>query len=201
MWVKICGITRLQDALAAQALGASAIGFVFAPSPRQIDIVNAAEIAHFIKIAKVGVFVDSSPMIIQNAVERCHLDIIQLHGNETAEFCSTMHGRSIKAFRFKDETVLCEMKKYSGLWKLLLDAYSPGKMGGTGVTINHNLLHRIDNFCDIILAGGIHEENVRDFLAYNPFGLDVSSGVESEPGIKDSKKMENLFNIIKEYNR
>ena len=198
MWIKICGITRLQDAMYAESLGASAIGFIFASSPRQIDAFKAAEISRSVGIAKVGVFVDASLATIQQTVERCQLDYVQMHGNESPDFCHAINVPVIKAFRLKNIAMLRQLKKYN-VYRILLDAYVPGQMGGTGVTINNQFLSQIENFSNMILAGGIHAGNVRDFLAYHPFGVDVSSGVESEPGIKDKAKMEKLFVVIREY--
>jgi phosphoribosylanthranilate isomerase len=199
MWVKICGITRLQDALLAESLGASAIGFVFTESPRQITIDKAATIARSVKIARVGVFVDASLESVQQIKDRCRLDIVQLHGNESPDFCNAVGGRVIKAFRLRDRTVLSQIKSYKGIWKILLDAHVTGMPGGTGRQIQSDLLHAVKDFSNIILAGGIGAGNVQAYRAYGPFGLDVSSSLESEPGIKERCKMEELFTQLNRF--
>jgi phosphoribosylanthranilate isomerase len=199
VWVKICGITRIQDALLAESLGASAIGFVFAASPRQITVDKAAIIAGSVKIAQVGVFVDASLENVQQIKDRCGLDIVQLHGNESPDFCNAVGGRVIKAFRLRDRNVLSHIKKYDGIWKILLDAYVPGMSGGTGRQIQSDVLNAVDDFSNIILAGGIGAGNVQAYRAYRPFGLDVSSSLESEPGIKERCKMEELFTQLNQF--
>jgi len=198
MWVKICGITRLEDALLAEELGADAIGFIFAPSPRQMDPFGAAAIAkQLCHVAKVGVFVDREIGEIQEIRALCRLDAVQLHGNESPEFCRSLGGTMIKALRVRNETSLAQIAAYSGVWKVLLDAYDPGKLGGTGKWISADLLRSQPDFSRVILAGGITPENVLELIgAFKPFGIDVSSGVESAQGIKDRHKMGLLFEKI-----
>lgn len=194
MWVKICGMTRLKDARLAQDLGADAIGYIFAKSPRKITPLLASAISNNIKITKVGVFVNKPLEEIQAIRKECSLDIIQLHGEESPAFCDALGGKIIKAFRIKDEKSLARMKDYPMVWKFLLDAFVPGQRGGTGKRINTFLLEKIENPSQIILAGGLNPENVGQTLKnFSPFGIDVSSGVEKSPGIKDAEKLKNLF--------
>jgi phosphoribosylanthranilate isomerase len=193
MWVKICGITRLQDAIAAESLGASAIGFVFTASPRRIAVHEAAKIAGAVHIAKVGVFVNASLERVKEVKSRCLLDIVQLHGDEPPEFCDAVGGKVIKAFRVRDESSLPHIRRYDGIWKVLLDAYVAGVAGGTGRRIPDDLLRSVKDFSGIILAGGISADNVQEYAGYRPFGLDISSGVEGDPGVKDLIKMQKLF--------
>ncbi len=198
MWVKICGITRLEDALLAEELGADAVGFIFAPSPRQIDPFAAARIADDLHhVAKVGVFVNRSMSEIQEIRSLCHLDLVQLHGNESPKFCRSLGGTVIKALRVRDETSLAQIAAYDQVWKMLLDSYDPNKRGGTGKRINAELLRSQQDFSRIILAGGITPENVAELIGtFQPFGVDVSSGVENAPGIKDHDKLQLLFRMI-----
>ena len=194
--MKICGITRLQDALLAESLGASAIGFVFAASPRRVDMDRAADIARAISIEKVGVFVNAGLDTVLETKRACGLDVIQLHGDESPHFCRAVGGRVIKALRFKDESVLHRAQDFGNVWKILLDAYVPGIFGGSGQSIKSGLLRQVADFSHIILAGGIAASNVKEFMSHHPFGLDVSSGVESEAGIKDEAKMNGLFQLL-----
>ena len=197
MWLKICGITRHSDALRAQECGADAIGFVFADSPRHIDVAKAEKISRKIHIPSVGVFVNEKLEHILEIRKRCALDIIQLHGDETPEFCEALGGAIIKAFRVKNKETLEKIKSYTNIWKILLDAYVPGKAGGTGKRIDSQYLTGKD-LSGIILAGGIKPDNVEFILQqFKPYGLDVSSGIEESPGIKDLNKMENLIKTVK----
>jgi len=197
MWLKICGITRSEDAIRAEEYGADAIGFVFADSPRQIDVATAANISRNIRIPRVGVFVNAELREILEIRKQCGLDIIQLHGDESPGFCDALGGTIIKAFRVKNKESLAKMDSYTKIWKILLDAYVPGQSGGTGKRIDSRLLAKMD-LSNIILAGGIRPDNINSILQkYAPFGLDVSSGLEGSPGVKNIKKMKNLINTVK----
>lgn len=194
MWVKICGITRLTDAQLAQELGADAIGFIFAKSPRQITPLLASAIGDEIRTVRVGVFVNQPLEEIKAIRKKCDLDIIQLHGDESPEFCDALGGKIIKAFSMKNENSLAQIDDYPMAWKILIDAYVPGQRGGTGKRINTLLLNKINNPSQIILAGGLNPQNIRQTLKnLHPFGIDVSSGVEKSPGIKDADKLRELF--------
>ena len=131
--------------------------------------------------------------------KECGLDIVQLHGEESPSFCDALGGKIIKAFRVKDENSLTQIKDYPMAWKILLDAFVSGQRGGTGKRINTFLLNKIENPSQIILAGGLSPKNVRQTLKnFQPFGIDVSSGVEKSPGIKDAEKLKKLFYQINE---
>ena len=191
--VKICGITSLEDALSAVAAGADALGFVFHPaSPRHISPQQAAGIIKQLPpfIQTVGLFVDEARDTVNTTADRCGLDIIQLHGEESPEYCDSVRRRVIKAFRVKDITTLDSLLRYhvSGC---LLDAWSPAAHGGTGQTFNWEIAaeaakrgHRI------VLAGGLTPENVAEAARrVKPYAVDVSSGVECAPGRKDAEKI------------
>lgn len=191
--VKICGITRLDDALAAVEAGADALGFMFYPrSPRAVTPAQVREITRVLPpfAARVGVFVDASAGEIRAAIGEAGLDTLQLHGAETPEFCAQFGLPVVKAFRVADESVLAELGRYP-VAAHLLDAYSPAAHGGTGRTFNWAIAraavaagHRV------VLAGGLAPDNVaRAVTEVRPFGLDVSSGVESAPGRKDAAKL------------
>ncbi|MBN2001361.1 phosphoribosylanthranilate isomerase [candidate division KSB1 bacterium] len=200
MWVKICGITRLQDALLAHELGADAVGFVFAPSPRRMSWKKAAQLSSRLKdITKVGVFVNAPLEEIKEIRDRCALDIIQLHGEESPQFCQDLKGPVIKAFNFKDRSTLDGLYGYQGVWRIVLDAYVKGRRGGTGQRIENVLLREVSDFSRIILAGGLNPDNINQILPYNPFGIDLSSGLERSPGVKDEGKMRRLFEILKNH--
>lgn len=198
MWIKICGITRLEDAIYAETLGADAIGFVFAASPRQMTPARVAEISKHIRILKIGVFVDEEMAVVQSIRRECSLDIVQLHGQESPEYCKKLGGAIIKAFRMANADEWQTTGEYQHCtWKILVDAFVPGKTGGTGRQIDAAVLQNAD-LSNVILAGGIAPENVTNYITrYAPFGLDTSSGVEEAPGIKDKWKMANLIRTIK----
>jgi phosphoribosylanthranilate isomerase len=199
MWVKICGITRLEDARLAEELGADAIGFVFAPSPRQIDPFSAATISRQLgKVTKVGVFVDQELGQVQEIRELCRLDIVQLHGQESPRYCCNLGSTVIKAFRIRDAAALEQILDYQQVWRILLDSFHPQKQGGTGQPIESDLLRGYAGFERTILAGGINPENVEKVsTSFRPFGIDVSSSVEKAPGIKDANKMDQLLQNLR----
>jgi phosphoribosylanthranilate isomerase len=191
--VKICGITNLDDARASVEAGASALGFVFFKgSPRHIAPEAAAEIISHLPpfIATVGVFVDETAENIRRVVELTRLGCVQLHGNETPEFCSSIPCKVVKAFRVKDADSLARLRDYD-VPAFLLDSYVPGQLGGTGAKFNWDLaLEAKRQGKAIILAGGLTPENVADAVAkVLPYGVDVSSGVEISPGHKDHAKV------------
>lgn len=198
MWIKLCGMTRQQDVEKAQELGADAIGFIFAPSSRRITPEVAAEISRDISITKVGVFVDENADTIHRAIYTCDLDFLQLHGDESPEFCAGFDIPVIKAFRVKNMETLNALPEYQHTWKVLLDAWVAGQYGGTGVQLDPALLGTAD-MRRTIIAGGITPENVGNLLdRLSPFGLDISSGIEDAPGLKNHTKMNKLIKTIKE---
>ena len=191
--VKICGITRVADALAASEAGADALGFMFyASSPRCMNHERAAEIIRELPpfVAKVGVFVNPTEAEVREAIARCGLDTLQFHGEETPEFCRKFGLKTIKAFRIRDAASLQATGAYSGeTW--LLDSYVAGQLGGTGARFNWDLaVEAVRSRRPVILAGGLTPENAAEAVRQvRPYGLDVSSGVESAPGLKDAAKV------------
>jgi phosphoribosylanthranilate isomerase len=187
--VKICGITNLEDASFAVALGADALGFIFAPSPRQITPKKSRAIIRAIPsfVKTVGVFVNEAPATIREVMRQCGLDLIQLHGDESPALCEELMPCTIKALRIKDESSLQTVRAYQGKVRaLLLDTYSKDKAGGTGRTFDWNLAIKIKKMgIPIILSGGIGPSNI-DLAIHTvkPYAVDVNSGVETCPGKK-----------------
>ncbi len=200
--VKICGITSPADAIAAAEAGADAIGLMFyEKSPRHITITTAAEIVRQLPpyLIKVGVFVDAEEDFILRAIGECGLNITQFHGTESPEFCSLFPVMTLKAFRIKDASSLAALPEYpTDAW--LLDACVEGLPGGTGVKFNWDLAVEANRFGrPIFLAGGLTPENVADAVRkVRPYGVDVSSGVESSPGKKDHAKVKAFVRAVKE---
>jgi phosphoribosylanthranilate isomerase len=192
---KICGITNLDDANVAVENGASAIGFIFyEKSPRTISINNAKSISkHLPKtIARVGVFVNHEKDFIHEAISKVPLDMIQLHSDETPDFCNQFDVPILKALRIKNEASLSIMDQYD-VAVFLLDTFSNDQYGGTGETFDWSVLNRKFK-TPIILSGGLNPENILDAIdAVNPSAVDVNSGVESFPGKKDYNKLKSLF--------
>ena len=192
---KICGITNLDDANVAVENGASAIGFIFyEKSPRTISINNAKSISkHLPKtIARVGVFVNHEKDFINEAISEVPLDMIQLHSDETPDFCNQFDVAILKALRIKNEASLSVMDQYD-VAVFLLDTFSNDQYGGTGETFDWSVLNRKFK-TPIILSGGLNPENILDAIdAVNPSAVDVNSGVESFPGKKDYNKLKSLF--------
>lgn len=191
--VKICGITNLEDAQMSVEAGADALGFVFfRGSPRYISPELAADIISTLPpfIQTVGLFVNEDHSTVNSIADQCGLDVIQLHGDESPEYCTHIRRRIIKAFRVKDSSTLATMSPYrvSGY---LLDAWSPDAFGGTGRTFNWKIAAQaVEAGFLVILAGGLAPENVAGCIAQvHPYGVDVSSGVEVSPGCKDWKKV------------
>jgi phosphoribosylanthranilate isomerase len=200
--VKICGITSIVDANAAIEAGADALGFMFyAPSPRNLGLAQAAAIIRDLPpfVAKVGVFVNPSEEDVRLAIAEAGVDTLQFHGDESPEFCRRFGLKVIKAFRIKDEASLQPLPDYrSETW--LLDTFVDGKLGGTGARFNWALASQaVAKGGRVILAGGLTPENVVDAVRrVRPFGLDVSSGVESAPGKKDAEKVRQFVARAKE---
>jgi phosphoribosylanthranilate isomerase len=191
--VKICGITNLPDALAAVEAGANALGFVFwERSPRSVDVATAAAIVRELPahIVKVGVFVDAPVEQVSTAARACSLNLLQFHGNESPADCLRFGVMSMKAFRVRDAESLGEVRSFAtDAW--LLDAYAPGQPGGTGACFNWALAQEVSRWGrPIFLAGGLTPENVAEAVRQvEPYGVDVSSGVEVSPGRKDHSRL------------
>jgi phosphoribosylanthranilate isomerase len=191
--VKICGITSVEDAQAAVDAGADALGFVFyPPSPRYVTPEQADQIIRTLPpfVTTVGLFVDVTLDTVNATAVRCGLDRIQLHGHETAEFCHQVTRPVIKAFRIKNAESLTPLPGYK-VSAYLLDAYVDGALpGGTGASFAWELAARVKPYGPVILAGGLTPENVEVAIAQtHPYGVDVSTGVERAPGIKDHGKV------------
>ena len=191
--VKICGITSQADARAAAAAEADAIGLMFyKESPRHVTIEQAKEICEVLPahIMRVGVFVNTDEALINRALSECLLNILQFHGDETPEDCAQYPVMTLKAFRVQGPETLEQMKDYSTAG-FLLDAYTKEARGGTGEKFNWDLAVQAQQLRKpVFLAGGLTPDNVAEAVRkVEPFGVDVSSGVESEPGKKDPEKM------------
>lgn len=191
--VKICGITNIEDAQLAVEAGADALGFVFyPPSPRYVTPEQARLIIRTLPpfIIAVGLFVDASAGAINAIAEQCDLDRIQLHGRETPDFCEAVARRVIKAFRMKNAESLASLPSYR-VSAYLLDAYVEGALpGGTGSSFVWELAWQAKPYGPVILAGGLTPENVGDAVRQvRPYGVDVSTGVEQAPGLKDPHKV------------
>jgi phosphoribosylanthranilate isomerase len=199
MFVKICGITRPEDAMAAISWGASALGFVFWPkSPRRVDVDVAKRIASIMlpSITGVGVFVDQPADEVNEIAEQVGLGAVQLHGNESFEYVQAMKRPVIKALAVGGE-VPPALSKWPGTVRLLLDVHDPIRRGGTGKIIDWVAASGIAAQRDVILAGGLTPDNVGDAVnQVRPWGIDVSSGVESAPGIKDHRRIKALFEAV-----
>ena len=195
--VKVCGITNSEDAFCAVQLGATALGFVFyEKSPRFVTPSEAGKIIKQIPpfVTKVGVFVNAEADYLREARGVAGFDVYQFHGDETPEFCAAFGEDYIKAVRVKDASSLDAVELYD-TDAFLFDAYSPDAYGGTGENFSWDVLTRRklgDKF--VILSGGLTPENVRDAIrTVNPYAVDVSSGVESSPGIKDHLKLKRFM--------
>jgi phosphoribosylanthranilate isomerase len=199
--VKICGITNYEDAAAAMDMGADILGFNFyLKSPRYIHPEQVVQIVHKLPamIDIAGVFVNSSLEETREIASTCQLDWVQLHGDETPEFCRWLAYDSVKtmkAIRVKDSSVLKEVASYS-TDAVVLDSYDPTRYGGTGMAFDWNLLIG-DTTRRVFLAGGITPENAAAAVELGVYGIDVCSGIESKPGKKDHKKMQQLFDNIR----
>ena len=198
MIVKICGITRAEDASLAVSLGATAIGFIFWPSsPRAISPLRARAIVDALpeSVTTVGVFVNAGRDEIEAAADEANLQAVQLHGDETPALARSLSRRVIKAVALTGD-IDERINDWPGTM-LLLDAHDPAKRGGTGRIIDWDRAAAIARARDVILAGGLGPENVADAVArVRPAGIDVSSGVESSPGIKDPEKLRALFDAL-----
>ncbi|TYO95698.1 phosphoribosylanthranilate isomerase [Geothermobacter ehrlichii] len=190
--VKICGITRRQDAEHAIACGADALGLVFYPgSPRYVELEAACRLVEGLPpfVSLVGLFVNADAETIRRTAAACRLDLVQLHGDESPEDCRLPGLKVIKALRVRDRQSLQRVDDYR-VDGLLLDAWCPESYGGTGKTFDWELAAGLARRRPLILAGGLNPDNVAEAVRrVAPFAVDVSSGVESSPGIKDPAKV------------
>jgi len=191
--VKICGITRVEDALNAVENGADAIGLVFyEPSPRYVSIGQAMEIANIIPafVSVVGLFVNAEASFVNTVISQVKLDLLQFHGDESPEECASYGLPFIKAIRVKSDTNLVQCAKdFSASKALLLDTHAEGVAGGTGQAFDWNLIPA-GLTKPVILAGGLNVQNVAQAIKQvRPYAVDVSGGVEISKGIKDAAKI------------
>jgi phosphoribosylanthranilate isomerase len=201
--VKICGITRIEDALSAVELGADAIGLVFyEASPRNVSIVQAKTIVDSLPpfVSKVGLFVNESPSHIEKILARVNLDILQFHGDESPEACERINIPYYKAIRVKDDTNLIQYAQlYQSAKALLVDTYTESAVGGTGMVFDWKLIPA-NISKPLILAGGLTPVNVGLAIEQvHPYAVDVSGGVELSKGIKDAKKMAAFMQVVNQY--
>ena len=201
--VKICGITSVEDGLAAAQYGADLVGLMFYEhSPRCISLELAAAISKALpaSVLKVGVFVNPEPETVYDAIRACQLSLLQFHGQESSSFCTQFGILSMKAFRIQNASSLLELTHYQ-TDAFLLDAHSNAALGGTGQSFNWALVEdakkQIGNR-PLFLAGGLTPLNVAEaIIQTSPFAVDTSSGVESVPGRKDPAKMEAFISAAK----
>ena len=198
--VKICGMTNLKDVKVAVDGGVDAVGFIFyKKSPRSVTMQAVREIVLELPpfVDSVGVFVNETAEQINKIADHCKLDRVQLHGDESPAFCKKIRRRVIKAIRVKDIQSLKKLSDYP-VSSFLLDTFSEDQYGGTGKVFDWNLAYPAKKYGPIILAGGLTPINVHQAIQrIQPYGVDVCSGVESQPGIKDHKKMKAYLKNVK----
>lgn len=200
MQVKICGITHIEDALAAVEYGADALGFVFAPeSPRFIRADQVRKIVSALPpfVSTVAVFTAGDEKTIGEAVTACGIDLIQFHGPFSAEIIGSFSSRAIQVIRISDEPSLAKTAVHA-VRAILLDTFHPALLGGSGVPFDWAIARSAKKHGNVILAGGLTPENVGEAIAQvQPYGVDVSSGVEMTKGRKDLKKLERFIQAAK----
>lgn len=198
--VKICGITRVEDAQLASDLGAVALGFICYPlSPRYVTPAKATAIVGELDagIRKVGVFVNAPPGEINAVVRKVGLDMAQLSGSESPEECQQIDVPVIKAVRVGLDFNPAVAASFD-VHAIMVDTYNPSLYGGTGETFDWSRLDRDVFVQPMILSGGLHPENILQGIeALRPDAVDVNSGVETSPGVKDPAKLERLFSVLK----
>ncbi|HET6489268.1 MAG TPA: phosphoribosylanthranilate isomerase [Syntrophales bacterium] len=203
--IKICGITNIEDGLAAASAGADVLGFVFHPaSPRHVTPERAREIIGTLPpaLCTVGVFVNVPAVEVLQTAEFCGLDFIQLHGSETREYCRRFpRERLIKALSFRSEEEFSSIADYP-VKAFLVDAHDPVRFGGTGKTCDWNLARKVAALHPLILAGGLGEGNILAALeTVHPLAVDISSGVEVHPGKKDHEKIRAVVAAVRHFER
>ncbi|MFY9487784.1 MAG: phosphoribosylanthranilate isomerase [Solirubrobacterales bacterium] len=202
--MKICGLKRPDDAELAVQLGAWALGMIMTPkSARYLPPEDAAELVatHRRSVETVGVFVDAKLDHVTQVADAVGFSMIQLHGDEGQQYCEEIARRTgcrvIKAFRVRDRSVLAELGKHRYVDFHLLDTYKAGVPGGTGEVFDWSFLSQRTDRVPLILSGGLNPENVGSGIAtVTPYAIDLSSGVETEPGVKDHDRMRELFDAV-----
>ncbi len=201
--IKICGITNIEDAMLSVDLGANALGFVFyKESKRYIKPENAQSIISKLPpfVTTVGVFANQKLEEIKKIKEKVGFDVFQLHGDESPDFCKKVEGKIIKAIRVKDSVDPKEVESYP-TQAILFDNYSTEAYGGTGETFGWEILRGFDTSKKIILSGGLTPENVaRAIRIVNPYAVDVSTGVEENPGKKNPEKLKRFIKAVRNEN-
>ena len=207
--IKICGLTRIEDARLAVLFGADYLGFIFADSPRRVTAEAAGVILSTLEqerrdsvepVERVGVFVNASTKDILDTARQASLTMLQLHGEEDPDFCVQFDLPVIKALRIRNRGIFDLVRSYDTPY-ILLEPYLPGKYGGTGVRANWQLASElVKTFPEkrFFLAGGLGPGNVEAaLLAVRPFAVDASSALESRPGIKDRQKMKAFIEVVR----
>lgn len=198
--VKICGVTRVEDALLAAELGAAAIGFIFWPgSPRYVDPADARVVAQALPpfVTAVGVFADQPVDDLRRVVETVKLGAVQLHGRESVADFDSLGCMLIKAVAVRRGAAPSDLSDIPAHITVLLDAHDPERLGGTGRTIDWAVAAGVAATRPVILSGGLRPENVAEAIrAVRPAAVDVASGVEREPGVKDATKLKAFFKAI-----
>ena len=204
MRIKICGITRYEDARTAANLGADALGFIFySKSPRYISPTNAAEITKKLPpfVSRVGVFVDEDPQRVLDVARIAGIDTIQLHGSETPEYCASIPLPVIKVFSIRDnfDVSIIQAYKNVNVAGILLDTWDSERRGGSGNTFDWSVAIKVCDKSDkVILSGGLGPSNIREAIdTVRPYAVDVNSGVEISPGVKSPYKMRDVISIVK----
>lgn len=203
--VKICGVTRIEDAVSACRAGADAIGFVFhPPSPRNVPVASAREIARRLPafVAAVGLFVDPEPELVARARSEVPLELLQFHGDESPARCAQFGAPYIKAVRMRAGVDLLEYaRRFEDARGLLLDSYVSGAQGGTGECFDWALIPE-ERPLPIVLSGGLNPRNVeRAIRTVRPWAVDVSSGVEAAKGIKDPARILAFMSGVRDADR
>jgi phosphoribosylanthranilate isomerase len=198
--VKFCGMTRREDAVAAADLGADAVGFVFwERSPRYVTPEAARAILQALPplVWRVGVFVDAPVAEIRATVDLVGLDVVQLHGHETPEVARVLAGRLVKALDCRSSDVLSAAEAWGREVLLLVDAVDRVRRGGTGQLADWTIARELSKRRPIVLAGGLTPDNVASAVAtVRPYGVDVTSGVEARPGVKDIDRMRAFMRAV-----
>jgi phosphoribosylanthranilate isomerase len=198
--IKICGLTRAEDVQAAVYAGADAIGFVFTASPRRVSIDKAQKLSAYVPggILRVGLFLDQDRSEIERVTASVPLDILQFHGSETEQECNFFKLPWLKAVAMENAGSVKQAEQdFPGAAGLLLDSHSKGTRGGSGRLFDWSLSRPVDK--PVWLAGGLNAENVgRAIQIVRPYAVDVSSGVESEPGIKDPTRMKAFVKAVRQ---
>ncbi|MCL2459244.1 MAG: phosphoribosylanthranilate isomerase [Desulfobulbus sp.] len=207
--IKICGMTRLADALCAVEAGVDGLGFIFsAKSPRMVAPETAKAIIGRLPplVDAVGVFVDEEPGQVAAIVRECGITIIQLHGAESPAYCRELaslatHCRLLKAIRVSDQTTAAEVAPYNGVAHgFLLDTYQKNVVGGTGQTFDWSLIDRLNLAWPFLLAGGLDADNVGCALArVKPYGVDANSGLEDAPGHKNHGQIRRFIAAVRAF--